>query len=219
MPKVRPTVTPPGRVDVFPATSERWADVATLMGGDAADRGCWCQYYRWSSSDYAALGAGGGRRALEAQVAAGPPPGLIAYLAGEPAGWCGIGPRASMERLVRSRTIPQVDEVPVWSIVCFLVRPGYRRRGVAKALLSGVVGHARAAGAPALEAYPIDAGGSRQDVTFSYVGFTSMFEAAGFRRIIETGSRSAGRPRWLMRLDLSATPDAGPDAAPPGDPA
>ncbi len=104
---------------------------------------------------------------------------------------------------MRSRTLPLIDDVPVWSILCFLVRPGFRRRGVARALLDGVIAHASAAGAPALEAYPIDAEGQRLDGTLSYVGFTSTFEAAGFRRVVETAGRSAGRPRWLMRLDLA----------------
>ncbi len=35
-------------------------------------------------------------------------------------------------------------------------------------------------------------------------GLTSTFEAAGFRGVLETAARSAGRPRWLMRLDLAA---------------
>jgi len=48
-----------------------------------------------------------------------------------------------MGRLQRSRTIPAVDDAPVWSIVCFLVRSGYRRRGVSRALLDAVVGYAR----------------------------------------------------------------------------
>jgi hypothetical protein len=107
-----------------------------------------------------------------------------------------------MERLVRSRTIPAVDDVPVWSIVCFLIRVGYRRRGVAIALLDGVMDLARRSGAPGLEAYPIDPEGRRADTAFGYVGFTPMFERAGFRRVLETAARSDRRARWLMRLDL-----------------
>jgi GNAT superfamily N-acetyltransferase len=194
----------PRSIEVVPATADHWPDVMAVMGGSGGDRGCWCQYYRWPSSEFSALGAGGGRRALERQVSEGPPPGLLAYVDGQPVGWVGIGPRAEMGRLVRSRTIPLIDDVPVWSILCFLVRPGFRRRGVTKALLQGVLAHARAAGAPGLEAYPIDAAGDRLDVTLSYVGFTSTFEAAGFRRVVETAGKSAGRPRWLMRLDLTA---------------
>jgi GNAT superfamily N-acetyltransferase len=107
-----------------------------------------------------------------------------------------------MERLVRSRTIPAVDNRPVWAIVCFLVRPGYRRRGVARALLHGAIDCARSHGAPAIEAYPVDPGGKRIDASFAYVGTLPMFEQEGFLRVTETSARSAGLVRWLMRLEL-----------------
>ena len=189
-------------IRVQPATPDRWPDVAAVFEGDGA-RGCWCQYWRQSSARYSAGGPGSGERNLRAQVDEGPPaPGLIAYADGEPAGWLGLGPRASMERLVRSRTIPAIDALPVWSIVCFKVRVSHRRKGVARALLDAAIDYAARHGAPALEAYPIDAQGERLDVAFSYVGFTSMFEAAGFERVAETTARSAGRPRVLMRRSL-----------------
>jgi len=95
----------------------------------------------------------------------------------------------------------------VWSILCFNVRVGYRRRGVAAALLDGVIELARRSGAPGLEGYPIDPGGGRVDVNFGYVGVTSMFEKAGFRRVVETSAHSDRRPRILMRLDFSTAPD------------
>jgi len=190
---------PPAPIAVLPAAPECWPDVETLLGGDQ-DRGCWCLYWRLSSSAYAARGPGG--PVMRARLGRQPAPGLLAYIGEEIVGWCGIGPRTEMERLSRSRTIPRIDDRPVWSIVCFLVRVGYRRHGVAQALLAGVVDYARQHGAVGLEAYPIDPEGRRVDVAFAYVGTTPMFERAGFRRIVETASRSAGRPRWLMRLDL-----------------
>ena len=109
-----------------------------------------------------------------------------------------------MQRLVRSRTIPAVDDRPVWSIVCFLVRTGFRRRGVARALLQGVITYARRNGAPALEASPVDPGSKRIDTAFAYVGTVAMFEQAGFQRVLETSAHSAGLPRWLMRLEFVA---------------
>jgi GNAT superfamily N-acetyltransferase len=174
-----------------------------MFAGDGP-MGCWCQYWRQSSGDYGRGRESPGSRELRlhAVVDGGPPaPGLIAYVDHVPAGWCGFGPRSSMERLVRSKTIPTIDDQLVWSIVCFKVQVGYRRQGVTHALLAGAIDYARARGAPMLEAYPIDPEGARLDVSFSYVGFTSVFEAAGFTRILETDATSAGRPRWLMRLD------------------
>lgn len=58
------------------------------------------------------------------------------------------------------------------------------------------------AGAPGVEAYPIDPEGHRVDSGFAYVGIASMFDAAGFRRVPVTDGHSAGLPRLLVRLDL-----------------
>jgi GNAT superfamily N-acetyltransferase len=115
----------------------------------------------------------------------------VAAISGRVTGWSGWAVPAP------------IDEQPVWAIVCFMVRPGYRRQGVARALLVGAVEFARQAGVPALEAYPVDPEGHRVSVTFGYVGFTPMFEAAGFRPMVETDARSAHRPRILMRLELA----------------
>jgi GNAT superfamily N-acetyltransferase len=190
-------------IEVQPATAERWADLDAFMTGLGSFR-CWCQYWRMSSGEYARSGRTDDlRRArLREQARDAPAPGVLAYIGGEPVGWSGFAPRTSLERLVRSRTILPLDDRPVWSIVCFLVRPGFRRRGVARALLGGVIDYAREQGAVGLEAYPVDSAGRRVDTAFAYVGLTSLFESAGFERIRETDARSAGLPRWLMRLDL-----------------
>ena len=188
-------------ISVQQATPDRWKDVRILFAGQG-ERGCWCQYWRQSSAEYGKGASGSGERNLSRQIADGPAPGMLAYVEGIPVGWLGFWPREKMERLVRSRTIPKVDDVPVWAIVCFMVRTGYRCKGIAEALLRGAIAHARTAGVPALEAYPVDAGGQRVDVTLGYVGFTSMFKSAGFLTVVETDARSAGLPRILMRLQL-----------------
>ncbi len=186
---------------ILPATPERWADVESLLGGDG-DRGCWCQAWR-GKDDLARTTHESRPDTLRRQLAGGPPPpGYLAYLEDLPVGWVGVGVRTGTPRLIASRTIPAIDDRPVWSIGCFRIRPGYRRRGVATALLTGVVEAAKRAGAPGVEAYPIDPGGRRVDVGFAFVGIASMFDAAGFRRVTVTGARSASLPRILVRLDL-----------------
>lgn len=187
---------------VVPATADRWTDVVTVLGGNG-DKGCWCQAPRGRAVGYGKAAPGSRRETLRNQVENDdPPPGLLAYVDGEIAGWCGFGPRPSLPRLVHSRTIPTIDDKAVWSILCFNVRVGFRRQGVAAALLEAVIDLARRSGAPGLEAYPIDPEGGRVDVSFGYVGLTPMFEKAGFRRVLETAARSDRRPRWLMRLDF-----------------
>jgi len=207
------TTEPPDQshITVLPAAPEYWDDIQELF----ARTPCWCQYWRVSASEYgrpskAQLHDGVLARRQEAlrdQLVRPTPPGVIAYIDDQIVGWCGLGPRHEMERLVRSRTIPAVenavDERPVWSLVCFLVRPGYRRRGVARALLRGAIECARSHGAPALEAYPVDPAGERIDTTSAYVGVLAMFEREGFQPVVETSARSAGLTRLLVRLELS----------------
>lgn len=193
-----------GSLLVRPAAPERFPDIAPVI-----NRACWCQWWRMSASEYGrqpedADHAGWELRrdALRTQSEDEIAPGLIAYRGDLPVGWCGFGPRSVMRRLERSRVIPRIDDRPVWSIVCFSTRPGYRRRGIATALLRGVIDYAREKGAVALEAYPTDPAGTRRNNVSSYTGFTGMFEAAGFRRMLMTDSRADGLPRWLLRLDL-----------------
>jgi GNAT superfamily N-acetyltransferase len=187
-------------VEIFPATVERWEDVRIILDA-TGEQGCWCQ--AWRGLD-AKSRSGGRTRSdlLHDQMEADPPPGYLAYLDGDVVGWVGVGVRTETPRLTSSRTIPAIDDRPVWSIGCFRIRPGYRRRGVAGALLRGVVSAARAACAPGVEAYPIDPEGRRVDATFAFVGIASMFDREGFRRVLVTDAKSAGLPRLLVRLDL-----------------
>lgn len=66
----------------------------------------------------------------------------------EPVGWCNIGPRAEITRLANSRLIRPIDDLPVWSIVCVVVRSGHRRQGVTQPLLEGAVAYAVASKLP-----------------------------------------------------------------------
>lgn len=185
----------------MPATPERWADVQAVLDG-SGEVGCWCQ--AWRGLDTKALSGGRSRRDLiqEQMESPGPAPGFVAYLDDQPVGWVGVGVRTETPRLMSSRTIPTIDDLPVWSIGCFRIRAGFRRRGIARALLDGVVEAAREAGAPGVEAYPIDPQGRRVEVGAGFVGIASMFDAAGFRRVVVTDGHSGGLPRHLVRLDL-----------------
>ena len=196
-------MTEPETLEILPATIERWSDVQAVLDG-SGEKGCWCQ--AWRGKDDVARASGESRpETLRRQLNDGsPPPGYLAYLDGVPVGWVGIGVRTETPRLVNSRTIPAIDDLPVWSIGCFRIRTGYRRRGIATALLAGVLEAARTAGTPGVEAYPIDPAGRRVDAGFAFVGIASMFDAAGFRRVTMTDARSAGLPRLLVRLDFGS---------------
>jgi GNAT superfamily N-acetyltransferase len=191
-------------IEVHPATVDRFEDVTTILAPKNPDAPtCWCLSYRIPNQEYRALSGPERPARLRRYAEEGTPPGVIAYVDGEPAGWCSVSPRASHHRLTRSRTIPTIDDVPVWSVICLVIRAPFRRKGLSRHLLAGAIEYARSRGAPMLEAYPIDSGGGRVSSSFAYVGTTAQFESAGFERVVKTDSKSGGVPRWLMRLSLT----------------
>jgi len=85
------------------------------------------------------------------------------------------------------------------------VRPGHRGRGILPPLLDGAVAFAIERGAAAIEGYPVDNGDRKVDLTMAFVGFRSLFERAGFRKVADTDSVSGGIPRVLMRLEVAGS--------------
>ena len=113
-----------------------------------------------------------------------------------------MAPKLTYRALVNSRTIRHVEDAGAWSVVCFVVRPGFRHRGLMHQLLEGAVRHAQARGAAVLEGYPVDPGGERIDQTSGYVGTIGLFEAHKFNHVCQTAGRRGGKPRWLVRHEL-----------------
>jgi len=188
-------------IDVRPATSATFDDLATVLAPqDPTSPACWCLSYRMSSGDLG-MQDGPGRRGLMKKLCGGAtPPGVLAYRDDEVVGWCSVNPRSSYHRLMHSRVIPTVDDEPVWSVVCFVVRPGFRRQGIADELLKGAVAFAQERGATALEGYPADNNGTPMSSSFAYTGTRALFERAGFSKVSDTTSRTGGIPRVIMRL-------------------
>ena len=189
-------------VEIRPATADRFVDVATVLGPrNPASNVCWCLSHRVDSRTNREL-RGPARRAYVEELCRRPvAPGVLAFEGGEVAGWAAVAPRSELP-FARSRLIPHVDDLPVWTAWCFRVRPGHRRRGVAHALLAGAVAYAREQGAPAVEGYPVDNRGGKVDLTMAFVGTRGLFEAAGFAKAADTTAVAGGFPRVLMRLSL-----------------
>lgn len=187
-------------IEVRPATV--FDDVATLVGPKKPTSNvCFCLSYRIGNKENVSLRGQARADRVRDLCHQDPPPGVIAYLDGEPVGWAALHPRRDTS-FARNRLIPHIDDLDVWSLWCFRVRPGFRKQGVSHALIEGAVSYARERGAPAVEGYPVDNAGGRVDLTMAYVGTRSLFESAGFQKAADTGSVLDGFPRVLMRLDL-----------------
>jgi GNAT superfamily N-acetyltransferase len=162
---------------------------------------CFCLSYRLGSKENLALHGQARADRVRELCAQDPPPGVLAYDDDEVVGWAAVPPRRDTS-FAKNRRIPHVDDVDVWSLWCFRVRPGHRKQGIMHALIAGAVDFARAQGAPAIEGYPVDNEGERVDLTMAYVGTRALFERAGFTTAAETTSVVSGFPRGLMRLAL-----------------
>ena len=169
-------------LEIHPLTRERLPDLAGLFGQGGDPKWCWCASFRVRGMTFRNASARENRAVLEAAVdqLEGRAPGLIAYRDGEAIGWVSLGPRDDYERLQHSRVLAQVDDRPVWSIVCFVAGRRGRRQGVAVALLDAAVNYARQHGATLLEAYPVETDGARIPSANAYMGTLGMFERAGF---------------------------------------
>ena len=201
-------------IRVVPVVDAPWDDVRTVFGTRGDPAGCWCQYFKVDAAAWKANIVADFERALCEQVDAARAsrsagPGVLAYLGSdpegwEPVGWAAIEPRSVYPRILTARMIvgsidpvDGADAASVWAITCFVVRVGFRRRGVAAALLGGAVAEARRGGARVIEAYPVDTAGQKVSSADLYHGPLSAFEAAGFQ--------ISGRPldsRAVVRLEL-----------------
>jgi GNAT superfamily N-acetyltransferase len=202
-------------ITVRPANEADWDDLRAVFGTRGPGARCWCQRYKLARGEAfkhfppevradrlreqagCADPAGPGR--------AGSTAGLVAYVDGEPAGWCAVEPRPAYGGLVRNssraawvgRDEDRADE-GVWAVTCFLVRAGYRKQGVARALAVAAVDHARAQGARALEGYPMTSTTTAL-LEELHVGTAAMFAAAGLTEVARPSLRRA-----VMRIDFPA---------------
>ena len=96
--------------------------------------------------------------------------------------------------LIAPGDFKRVDDLPVWSVSCFYIRKGYRRRGVTSALITAALEVAKQAGAPALEAYPLDA---NLTPSASHTGYISTFKRARFKVVARHVPQ-----RPIMRYDF-----------------
>ena len=168
---------------IVPADEASFEDLQTVFGTRGAAANCQCQRYKLRPREaFSKFPAAERARRLQHQTHAGDTTaGLVAYLDGEPVGWCAVEPRTAYEGLLRNNRVPwegreedKTDDT-VWAVTCVFVRAGFRRpraRGVSDA--------------PA-------------EVTTDeiHVGSRSIFAAAGFTEV----SRPTLR-RVVMKIDL-----------------
>ncbi|GIT80338.1 hypothetical protein LLS1_20070 [Leifsonia sp. LS1] len=183
------------------ADASAWEDVRTVFGTVGDPAGCWCQWFKLPRAAWDAGSRDDKAESMRAQLEEGST-GVIAFLDGEPAGWAAVEPFAAYPALSRSPITRRQTEDPAdpWAVTCFVVRPEFRRRGLAGELLAGAVEHARDRGATVVEGYPVDTE-ARPTLSSAerYHGTVALFRAAGFEV-----ARRPSASRAIMRRRLSS---------------
>ena len=198
-------------IRVVPANEASWEDLQAIFGRRGTATICQCQRYKLAPREsFGSFPAEERAVRLREQTNSGDPKahttaGLVAFLDGEPVGWCAVEPRTAYSGLLRVYRTPwdgrnenKTDDT-VWAVTCVFVRAGYRRQGIAYELAAAAVEHARACGARALEAYPMRTEAGEISWDEIHVGAQSIFAAAGLEEVNRPGVR-----RTVMRIDFGA---------------
>ncbi|CAN5141252.1 hypothetical protein BH18CHL2_BH18CHL2_04540 [soil metagenome] len=154
--------------------------------------GCYCYFYHSPGDEWDAGSdkAAEHREAKRRHALAGRSHGFLAYAGGKVVGWLNAAPRESYEN---PRGFGEArDGTPgVGALMCFVVAPGHRRRGVARALLRAACDGFKRASLRYAEGYARVAP-KRDDWetfdTMSYHGPLALYEAEGFTRIRDLGA-------------------------------
>jgi len=177
-------------------TTDLWPALEDLFDVKGPAGRCWCMFWRIGSK-YRERPPDANRESFHQIVEDGPPPGLLAFDGSLAVGWCQLTSRDALPWLDQTWRLKRVDDVPVWSISCFYIRTGYRRKGVTTALITAALETAQKAGASAVEAYPLDA---KLTPSTSHTGYASTFLRAGF---VTVARHVPSRP--IMRFELRPT--------------
>ena len=197
-------------ITVIPANQARWEDLQTVFGTRGTAVICQCQRFKLQPKEsFGSFPAEERAMRLRSQTNADHPEsdttsGVVAYLDGEPVGWCAVEPRAEYAGLLRVYRVPWVGRFEdktddsVWAVTCIFVRAGFRGRGITYALARAAVEFARGRGARALEGYPMITEPGQEVIWDEVlVGTRGVFADAGFTEVSHPTPR-----RVVMRIDF-----------------
>lgn len=184
-------------IEFHALTPERWNDFEKLFGTRGACGGCWCLFWKKPRKLFYEEAYEKNRLDQKKIVKKGVVPGILAYMDGEPVGWCAVEPRGNYPALERSRILKPVDEEPVWSVTCFFVAKKYRYNGLTTALLKETIKYVSSKGGKIVEGYPVEVTEGKTADAFIFTGTASAFKKAGFK---EVARRSPKRPIFRYKI-------------------
>ncbi len=116
--------------------------------------GCYCYFYHVPKADWEKSTKEGNREGAKQLILAGAMHGYLAYADGQPVGWCNANDKSSYRRLLDDKELWDSEGNKVGAIVCFIIAPDQRKKGIARQLLQGVCSGFESQGYDYAEAYP-----------------------------------------------------------------
>lgn len=104
--------------------------------------------------------------------------GYLAFSDGRAVGWCNANDRMNYQRLLKYYDLIDNPDDKVCSIVCFLINPEYRRKGIAQKILQQVITDYQLLDYDYLEAYP---GKGELSCERHYKGPLSLYKKNDFK--------------------------------------
>jgi GNAT superfamily N-acetyltransferase len=168
-------------------TARDWPIVETLFGARGACAGCWCMWWHVPHGGklWKEMQGPKNKAAFKKRVLGGEVHGVLAFAGKTPVGWCAFGPRESFARLGNAPSLERDASADTWSVVCFFIPSGWRRKGVAKALLAAATERAFALGAAQVEGFPAVPASAEKPMpaAFAWTGVPALFVDAGYRKL------------------------------------
>lgn len=145
---------------------------------------CYCRYYHVPKAfPWASYSPQSNRDAMAARIDVGEMEGFVAYGGSHVIGWLNAQPRHKLSHCFARLGIPPTplpcEPFEAAAIVCFVIAPAERRRGIARLLLGGALESFAARGFKLVDAFPFNSGDS-QLAADHYHGPLPIFLEAGF---------------------------------------
>ena len=141
--------------------------------------GCYCHFYHFAGNmeQWEKATKEQNRNATKTLINEELMKGFLAFVNNEPVGWCNVNSKDVYEKTPIDSEPEDTLKGNVASVVCFLIAPGYRKKGVARKLLKHATKILKEKGYAWIEAYP-----RKGDISdaHTYHGPVSLFDSEGF---------------------------------------
>lgn len=180
------------QVRILDLTPERVDQYLQFFDNDAFTdfpdwSGCYCGFYDTPGDQWDSTAKAGPehRTARAERIRSGQVHGLLALTDGKVVGWCNAQARSRYRNMRRYAPVIEDPTELVGSIMCFLVAPEYRGKGVGTSLLNAACDKFRSDGLNVAEGYPpTDTSKRTWEVPWAeenYKGSLNMYLKAGFK--------------------------------------